>query len=130
MASATRAGSSADGASGRRVSTRQKPHALVHRSPSTMNVAVPSLQHSDRFGQPASSQTVTSPRSRTVRFSSSTSGPWWTFGRSQSGLRCSIDNPSVTPAAASRDTSRTGSPGPAPRENSDRSSGRWRHATS
>ena len=35
-----------------------------------MNVAVPSAQHSLRFGQPASSHTVTSPRSRTVRFSS------------------------------------------------------------
>ena len=44
-ASATRAGSSASGASGLRVSTRQNPHALVHRSPSTMNVGarVPAL---------------------------------------------------------------------------------------
>ena len=80
IASATRSGSSAAGGSGWRVSTRQNPHARVHRSPSTMNVAVPSAQHSDRFGQPASSHTVTSPRSRIVRFSSSTSGPWWTFG--------------------------------------------------
>ena len=42
------------------MSTRQNPHALVHRSPLTMNVAVPSDQHSKMFGQPASSQTVTS----------------------------------------------------------------------
>ena len=49
---------------GLRVSTRQNPHARVQRSPSTMNVAVPSAQHSDRFGQPASSHTVTRPRSR------------------------------------------------------------------
>ncbi len=102
MASATRSGSSAAGASGCLVSTRQNPQARVHRSPSTMNVAVPSLQHSDRFGQPASSHTVTSPRSRIVRFSSSTSGPWWTFGRSHSGLRVSIASPVVTPAPARR----------------------------
>ena len=42
---------------------RQKPQALVHRSPFTMNVAVPADQHSKMFGQPASSQTVTSRRS-------------------------------------------------------------------
>ncbi len=111
-ASATRAGSSAAGASGLRVSTRQNPHARVQRSPRTMNVAVPSAQHSDRFGQPASSHTVTRPRSRIVFLSASTSGPWCTLGRSHSGLRVSIDSPVVTPAAASRDASRTGSPGP------------------
>ena len=45
-AAATRAGSS--GASGRgwRVSTWQKPQALVQRSPLIMKVAVPSAQHS------------------------------------------------------------------------------------
>ena len=99
-----------------------------------MNVAVPSAQHSDRLGHPASSHTVTSPRSRTVRLSASTSAPWRTFGRSQSGLRVLIERPEVTPAAASRDAARevgrTGSPGPAPRENAERSSGRCRHATS
>ena len=56
-----------------------------------MNVAVPSAQHSERFGQPASSHTVTRSRARIVRFSSSTSGPWCTFGRSHSGLRVAID---------------------------------------
>ena len=84
-----------------------------------MNVAVPSAQHSDRLGHPASSHTVTSPSSRTVRLSASTSGPWRTLGRSQSGLRVSIDSPDVTPAAASRDAARTPAaparPGPAPR---------------
>ncbi len=130
IASATRPGSSAAGASGLLVSTRQKPHARVQRSPSTMNVAVPSDQHSDRFGQPASSQTVTRPRSRIVFLSARTAGPWCTFGRSHSGLRASIASPDVTPAAASRDVRRTGSPGPAPREKSDRSSTRWRQATS
>ena len=39
-----------------------------------MNVAVPSAQHSDRFGQPASSHTVTRPSARTVRLSASTVG--------------------------------------------------------
>ena len=96
-ASATRAGSSSAGANGLRVSTRQKPHARVHRSPSTMNVAVPSAQHSLRFGQPASSHTVTSPRSRTVFFNAITSGPCTTFGRSHSGLRLEIARPSATP---------------------------------
>ena len=62
-------------ASGLRVSTRQKPHARVHRSPSTMNVAVPAAQHSLRFGHPASSHTVTRPCSRTVFFIASTSCP-------------------------------------------------------
>ena len=54
-------------ACGWRVSTRQKPHARVQRSPLIMKVAVPSAQHSERFGQPASSHTVTRSRSRIVR---------------------------------------------------------------
>ena len=67
-----------------------------------MKVAVPSAQQSDRLGQPASSHTVTRPSSRTVRFSASTSGPWCTLGRSQSGLRVEICSPPTTPACASR----------------------------
>ena len=65
---------------------------------------------------------------------------WWTFGRSQSGLRVLIDNPSTTPAVGEprrqahrrrrADRAARLSPGPAPRENSERSSGRWRQATS
>ena len=74
-ASATRSGSEASTASGLRVSIRQKPQARVQRSPSTMNVAVPSAQHSDRFGQPASSQTVTRSSSRTARLRARTSSP-------------------------------------------------------
>ena len=96
-ASATRVGSSSAGARGLRVSTRQKPQARVHRSPSTMNVAVPSAQQSLRLGQPASSQTVTRPRLRTVFLRAITSGPCTTFGRSHSGLRVDIDRPSTTP---------------------------------
>ena len=50
-AAATRSGSSAaGGASGLRVSTRQKPQARVQRSPLSMKVAVPSDQHSEMFG--------------------------------------------------------------------------------
>ena len=87
----------APGGSGWRVSTRQNPHARVQRSPSTMNVAVPSAQHSDRFGQPASSHTVTRPRSRTVCLSAITSGPWRTFGRSHVGLaRSRSDRPGAS----------------------------------
>ena len=59
-ASATRRGSSGSTGSGRRVSTRQNPHALVQRSPLIMKVAVPSFQHSGMLGQPASSHTVVS----------------------------------------------------------------------
>src|SRR6059036_2582054 len=39
------------------------PHARVQRSPAIMNVAVPWLQHSQRFGHCALSQTVCSRRS-------------------------------------------------------------------
>ena len=113
-----------------------------------MNVAVPSDQQSLRLGQPASSHTVTRPKSRTVFFSDSTSGPCTTFGRSQSGLRVAIVSPSETPAwpslAIIRPVSfsgavpampwsaavRTAVPGPSPRENALRSSGRCFQATS
>ncbi len=64
-ASATRRGSSGSGGRpGRPVLTAQKPHARVHTSPRIMNVAVPRLQHSPRFGQCASSHTVWSSRPR------------------------------------------------------------------
>ena len=62
-ASTTRAGSSASRANGLAVVTAQKPQALVQRSPAIMNVAVPALQHSQRFGHWASSQTVCNRRS-------------------------------------------------------------------
>src|SRR5437764_13810276 len=57
-ASATRCGSSASSAKGLAVVTAQNPHARVHRSPAIMKVAVPWLQHSQRFGHCALSQTV------------------------------------------------------------------------
>ena len=66
-ASPTRRASSGSGASaGSPVFTAQKPQARVHTSPRIMKVAVPRLQHSPRFGQCASSQTVwsSSPRIR------------------------------------------------------------------
>src|SRR5437763_15796181 len=57
-ASATRGGSSFSRANGFAVVTAQNPHALVQRSPAIMKVAVPWLQHSQRFGHCALSQTV------------------------------------------------------------------------
>src|ERR1700675_4412901 len=62
-ASATRCGSSSSSASGFAVVTAQNPHARVQRSPAIMNVAVPWLQHSQRFGDCALSQTVCKRRS-------------------------------------------------------------------
>src|SRR5947199_5138714 len=57
-ASATRCGSSSSSAKGFAVVTAQNPHARVQRSPAIMKVAVPWLQHSQRFGHWALSQTV------------------------------------------------------------------------
>src|SRR5436309_3712426 len=57
-ASATRFGSSSSKANGFAVVTAQNPHARVQRSPAIMKVAVPWLQHSQRFGHWALSQTV------------------------------------------------------------------------
>src|SRR5204863_1945429 len=57
-ASATRCGSSSSSAKGFAVATAQKPQARVHRSPAIIIVAVPWLQHSQRFGHCALSQTV------------------------------------------------------------------------
>src|SRR5205809_7235700 len=62
-ASATRCGSSSSKPNGFAVVTAQNPHARVQRSPAIMNVAVPWLQHSQRFGHCALSQTVCSRRS-------------------------------------------------------------------
>ena len=128
------------------MSTRQNPQARVQRSPLIMNVAVPSDQHSDRFGQPASSHTVTRSRSRIVLRMAMTSSVSCSLARIHSGLRLLMSRPSVTPASASRparravvplsvtgtgaDVGRTVVPGPSPRLNGDRSSGVWRHTTS
>src|SRR5437763_696639 len=57
-ASATRCGSSSSSAKGFAVVTAQNPHARVQRSPAIIKVAVPWLQHSQRFGHCALSQTV------------------------------------------------------------------------
>src|SRR4029077_3024002 len=57
-ASATRCGSSCSNSKGFAVVTAQNPHARVQRSPAIMKVAVPWLQHSQRFGHCALSQTV------------------------------------------------------------------------
>src|SRR5262245_51814333 len=57
-ASATRFGSAASSSNGFAVVTAQNPHARVQRSPAIMKVAVPWLQHSQRLGHCALSQTV------------------------------------------------------------------------
>src|SRR5947207_6673327 len=62
-ASATRCGSASSKANGFAVVTAQKPQARVQRSPAIIIVAVPWLQHSQRFGHCALSQTVCSRRS-------------------------------------------------------------------
>src|SRR6478752_3349526 len=62
-ASATRSGSSSSRAKGFAVVTAQNPHARVQRSPAIIIVAVPWLQHSQRLGHCALSQTVCSRRS-------------------------------------------------------------------
>src|SRR5438034_3749021 len=62
-ASATRCGSSSSKANGFAVVTAQNPQARVQRSPAIIIVAVPWLQHSQRFGHCALSQTVCSRRS-------------------------------------------------------------------
>src|SRR4026208_1051122 len=54
----TRCGPSASSAKGFAVFTAQNPHARVQRSPAIMKVAVPWLQHSQRFGHCALSPTV------------------------------------------------------------------------
>ena len=65
VASATRAGSSSSSGNGLAVFTAQNPQARVQRSPAIMKVAEPWAQHSQRFGQMASSHTVCSLRSDT-----------------------------------------------------------------
>src|SRR5919199_5838078 len=62
-ASATRSGSSSSSGNGFAVLTAQKPHARVQRSPAIIIVAVPWLQHSQRFGHCALSHTVCSRKS-------------------------------------------------------------------
>src|ERR1700676_469917 len=62
-ASATRCGSSSSSANGFAVCTAQNPQARVQRSPAIIIVAVPWLQHSQRFGHCALSQTVCKRRS-------------------------------------------------------------------
>src|SRR5436190_21739520 len=67
-ASATRSGSSSSSANGLAVVTAQNPQARVQRSPAIIIVAVPWLQHSQRFGHCALSQTVCSRRSEISAF--------------------------------------------------------------
>ncbi len=71
------------------VFTLQKAQARVQVSPMIMKVACFFSQHSPTFGQPASSHTVTSPFSFTIRFVSAQPGDPGAFTRIQSGLRIS-----------------------------------------
>ena len=66
VASATRSGSSRSSGPGMPVRTLQKAQARVQVSPMIMKVAWRFDQHSPILGQPASSQTVTRPCSRTI----------------------------------------------------------------
>ena len=65
-ASPTRPGSVGSSGAGLPVATLQKPQARVQTSPMIIIVACDFSQHSPMLGQPASSQTVTSPCSRTT----------------------------------------------------------------
>src|SRR5205823_13722515 len=67
-ASAMRCGSSSSSANGFAVVTAQNPQARVERSPAIMKVAVPWLQHSQRFGHCALSQTVCNRKSEISAF--------------------------------------------------------------
>src|SRR5436189_374056 len=67
-ASATRCGSSSSRANGFAVVTAQNPQARVQRSPAIIMVAVPWLQHSQRFGHCALSQTVCNRKSEISAF--------------------------------------------------------------
>jgi len=86
-ASATRAGSSSSTGPGRPVATLQKAQARVQISPRIMKVAWRRVQHSPRFGQAASSQTVARPPSRTMRRVSANSFDTGARTRIHSGLR-------------------------------------------
>src|SRR5256886_5795928 len=67
-ASATRCGSSSSNANGFAVVTAQNPQARVQRSPAIIMVAVPWLQHSQRLGHCALSQTVCNRKSEISAF--------------------------------------------------------------
>src|SRR5690242_351677 len=80
-------GSLGSNGSGRPWATSQKLQRLVHLSPIIIKVAVPWLKHSERLGQAASSQAVTSVVSRRIFFKLATAGVVGIRIRIQSGLR-------------------------------------------
>ena len=65
----------------------QKPQFRVQTLPSTMKVAVPSAQHSPRFGQRASSQTVCRASARISRLTDAYASPTPMRTFSHSGRR-------------------------------------------
>ena len=86
-ADARRSGSAGSRGSGRPWATSQNGQRRVQSSPMTMNVAVPCAKHSPRFGQEASSHTVTSRCRRRSPLRAATSGPTGARTRIQGGLR-------------------------------------------
>ena len=86
-ASATRSGSSCSRGKGLAVSTAQNPQARVQRSPAIIMVAVPPLQHSQRFGHWALSQTVWRRRSEIIALVEKKTGFDGRRTLIQSGLR-------------------------------------------
>ncbi len=90
MVSARWRGSSASGGLGRPCATSQNGQRRVHRSPKIMNVAVPLPKHSPIFGQEASSQTVWSFFSRSMRLISPKRSPPGARTRIHSGLRSGV----------------------------------------
>ena len=74
------------GGCGRPWATSQKGQRRVHRSPSTMKVAVPLPKHSPMFGHEASSQTVCRRASRSTCLTSRKRSPCETRTRIQAGF--------------------------------------------
>ncbi len=102
IVSASRAGSSGSGATGRPCATSQNEQRRVQTSPRIMKVAVPLLKHSWMFGQDASSQTVTSEFSRRRAFSCCTALPCGRRTRIHDGLR-RVGHAGVETGAVQRD---------------------------
>ena len=96
---ATRSGSSGSLWVGLPVVTLQKPQRRVHVSPRIMNVAVPRCQQSPMLGQAASAQTVFSPSSLIMRWSSRYLGEPGACTLNHDGLR--VSNGSTSPSPSS-----------------------------
>ena len=96
MARARFSGSSASSGNGRPCATSQNGQRRVQSRPMIMNVAVPWLKHSPRFGHEASSHTVCSACARSRFFSRPTSGCVGLFARIHGGLRVGVCSTTLT----------------------------------